>query len=973
MSKSWTSTLRLPKSPFPPRPLPQFRSEYLRRCTDDFYKWQQANRSADQFILHDGPPYANGSLHVGHALNKVLKDMVNRVKVQQGYRVQYRPGWDCHGLPIELKALGESQGKDMTPVQVRQSARELATKTLLEQMNSFRSYAVMADWDARWTTMDPDFEIRQLRLFQQMVRDGLIYRKHKPVYWSPSSRTALAEAELEYNENHISTAAYIRFPVADASVLHEIRNARGNRNGGMGTLYAIIWTTTPWTLPANRALAIHDDLDYDVVGIGADAYIVAQSRREILHTIFPDAQLETLTSVKGSDLKKLQYFSKLRGTAAPLQPVIHADFVSADSGSGLVHCAPGHGFEDYEACTALGIDAAAPIDDEGHFTKDAFPDAPQRLTQASSILKGGSKAVLKLLEEHADVLYLEKYKHKYPYDWRTKQPVVIRATAQWFADVDCIKDKALEALRSVKFIPESGRKRLESFIVGRSEWCISRQRAWGVPIPALYDAEGNAVVTDESVDHIVNVIQDRGIDAWFSDAPDEPAWIAPSLKGTYRRGMDTMDVWFDSGSSWTLTEGQADVYLEGSDQHRGWFQSSLLTHVAAQNTSAAASASGDPGKKLAPLSPFKSLITHGFTLDQKGQKMSKSVGNIVSPNEIMNGTLLPPMKLRGKDKKAATGPTYDALGPDALRLWVASSEFTKDVAIGEAVLKSVHTVLIRYRTIMRMLLGSVHKEARTAPLTVLDSIALVQLSSVMREVGTALASHEFYKAISALNRWVANDLSAFYLEASKDRLYCGDGGGVLEPIFHGFLRMLAPMTPVLVEEAWEHRPEWMAADTSLVHPLHALYDAPLFDTSRLRLDEETIRKDVPTLMAVHSAVKAALEQARLAKVLGSSLQSAVVVSCSNACVNETLARYADELDAIFVVSSVDLNVPVPEGPEWSYVQEFDVDGGGGGGGAQKGAVTVLPPRQHKCPRCWRYLAVEEDALCQRCDDTVAGL
>ncbi|KAL2757064.1 hypothetical protein ACRALDRAFT_1075765 [Sodiomyces alcalophilus JCM 7366] len=968
MSKSWTSTLRLPKSPFPPRPLPQFRAEYLRRCTDDFYKWQQANRSGGRFVLHDGPPYANGSLHVGHALNKVLKDMINRVKVQQGYRVQYSPGWDCHGLPIELKALGASQGKGMTPVQIRQSARELATKTLLEQMDSFRSYAVMADWDARWTTMDPDFEIRQLRLFQQMVRDGLIYRKHKPVYWSPSSRTALAEAELEYNENHVSTAAYIRFPVADASLPREIREAMGKTF--QGTVYAIIWTTTPWTLPANRVLAVHDDLDYDIVRVGADnAYIVAQSRRDILPTIFPDAQLETLITIRGINLKQLQYVNKLRGRNAPLQPVIHADFVSADSGSGLVHCAPGHGFEDYEACAALGIDAAAPIDDEGHFTKDAFPDAPERLTQASSILKGGSKAVLKLLEEHADVLHLEKYKHKYPYDWRTKQPVVIRATAQWFADVDCIKDKALEALQSVKFIPESGRKRLESFIVGRSEWCISRQRAWGVPIPALYDQEGNAVVTDESVDHIINVIRDRGIDAWFSDAPDEPAWIAPSLKGTgtYRRGMDTMDVWFDSGSSWTLTGGQADVYLEGSDQHRGWFQSSLLTHVAAAQNSAAAT-SDNPGKP-ATLSPFKTLITHGFTLDQKGQKMSKSLGNIVSPNEIMDGTLLPPMKLRGKEKKAAKGPTYDALGPDALRLWVASSEFTRDVAIGEAVLKSVHTVLVRYRTIMRMLLGSMHKEARTAPLTTLDSIALVQLSDVMREVGTAFASHEFYKAFSALNRWVANDLSAFYLEASKDRLYCGDGGGVLEPIFHGFLRMLAPMTPVLVEEAWEHRPEWMAADTNLVHPLHALYDAPLSDTSRLRLDEETIRKDIPTLMAVHSAVKAALEQARLAKVVGSSLQSAVVLSSSNEAVNQTLARYADELDAIFVVSSVDINASAPAGPEWAYVQEFDVDGGG----VQKGTVTVLPPRQHKCPRCWRYLAVEEDALCQRCDDVVARM
>lgn len=881
--------------------------------------------------------------------------MIIRVKLQQGRKVQYRPGWDCHGLPIEMKALGASQGKDMSPVEIRKSARELASKTILEQMEGFRSFGVMADWDARWTTMDPDFEIRQLRLFQLMVRDGLIYRKHKPVYWSPSSRTALAEAELEYNENHVSTAAYIRFPVAEASILNEIRELRGFDGG---SLYAVIWTTTPWTLPANRAIAIHDELDYDIVSVGADAYIVASSRREILDSIFPETEYKTILTLRGDQLKQLQYNNRLRGKTSPLQPFIHADFVSAESGSGLVHVAPGHGFDDYEACKSLGIDAAAPIDDEGNFTKDAFPDDPERLTQASPILKGGSKAVLQLLGEHADVLHVEKYKHKYPYDWRTKLPVVIRATAQWFADVDSIKDMALKSLESVKFVPESGRKRLESFIVGRSEWCISRQRAWGVPIPALYDTEGNAVVTDESVDHIISVIRERGIDAWFSDPVDDPAWIPSNLKGTYRRGMDTMDVWFDSGSSWTLAERQADVYLEGSDQHRGWFQSSLLTHVASQR------ANGVTG---APKSPFKTLITHGFTLDTKGKKMSKSLGNIISPTQVMDGTMLPPMKLRGKEKQAAAGPTYDALGPDALRLWAASSEFTKDVAIGAPVLKSVQANLVRYRTILRMLSGSMHQSARTAPLTAVDSIALIQLQDVMKEVHTAFDNHEFYKAFSSLNRWISNDLSSFYLEASKDRLYCGDGGGVLEPIFHGFLRMLGPMTPLLVEEAWEHRPEWMQADESLSHPLRAIYDSPLVDASSLTHDAATLRKDLPVLMSVHSAVKAALEQARLAKVVGSSLQSAVTISTSSPRVQEALQRYAADLEGIFVVSSVDVTSEQSssvEGAEWAYTQEFEVEGTG------NGVATVVPPKHHKCPRCWRYLSQAEEELCQRCEDVV---
>ncbi|KAF6818736.1 isoleucyl-trna synthetase [Colletotrichum sojae] len=953
MSKSWASTLRLPKSTFPPRPLPQFRADYLRRSADDFYRWQAADDSRPGFTLHDGPPYANGSLHVGHALNKVLKDMISRVKVQQGYRVRYRPGWDCHGLPIELKAVGTSAGKDMSAVDIRKAARELASKTVLEQMEGFRSYGVMADWDARWTTMDRDFEIRQLRLFQQMVRRGLIYRKNKPVYWSPSSRTALAEAELEYNENHVSTAAYVRYPIIDGPSL----------NGFSGQLYAIIWTTTPWTLPANRAIAIHDDLEYAIIAVNGSAYLTAVTRLDAVTALFTDAEPEIIVpSIKGSELRGLKYRNRLQGSQSAPQPIIHADFVSADSGTGLVHIAPGHGFEDYEACAELGIEAFAPIDDEGHFTAEAFPDAPEKLTQSSSILKGGSKAVLALIQD--DVLQAAKYKHKYPYDWRTKQPVVMRSTAQWFADVGSIKDDAVAALRDVKFVPASGRNRLESFVVGRSEWCISRQRAWGVPIPALYDAEGNAVVTAESVDHIISVIQERGIDAWFSDAADEPAWVAPALRGekSYRRGTDTMDVWFDSGSSWTESNGQADVYLEGSDQHRGWFQSSLLSYVAAQR------AESGEGSAEQPKSPFKTLITHGFTLDQAGKKMSKSIGNTITPTQIMDGTLLPPIKVRGKAKVPGAGPTYEALGPDALRLWAASSEYTRDVAIGQNVLKSVHTVLIRYRTIIKMLLGSMHESARTAPTTALDHIALVQLGDVMEEVQKAFAAHEFYKAFNVLNRWVANDLSAFYLEAMKDRLYCGDGGGVLEPIFLGFLRMLAPMTPLLVEEAWDHRPEWMKPDSSITHPLHALYNSPLHTLPPHPIPESSLRADIPLLMSVHIAVKSNLEQGRLAKVLGSSLQSSVIITTDDAATANTLQKYAHELEAMFVVSSVDINANIPTESEWRYEGTFEINGG-----SARGTVSVLPPRDHKCSRCWRYIAPQEDALCGRCEDAVSQL
>lgn len=722
--------------------------------------------------------------------------------------MKYVPGWDCHGLPIELKALEKAKETKLAPVDIRKSARNLASNTVLKQMKSFRSYGVMSDWDQKWTTMDAAYELRQLRLFQKMVKKGLIYLKFKPVYWSPSSQTALAEAELEYKEDHISHAAWIKFPIADE--WRFLPQFEGLKDKVKGNLYAVIWTTTPWTLPANRAIAVHNDLKYCVVRDGRDALLVAESRLDTLNETLAKADSARPTSqqhimhgvFEGRQLQDLKYINRLRGKDGPTQPIIHADFVSADSGSGLVHMAPGHGFDDYEVCSSHGISVSAPIDDKGYFTSDAFPDAPEVLQSAPSIIDGGGKNVLDLLKPHGDVLLVEKYQHKYPYDWRTKKPVVIRATEQWFADVDSIKAEALEALKDIRFVPEIGKNRIESFVQGRSEWCISRQRAWGVPIPALYDDTGAAVIDEQVVDHIISVIQERGTHTWWSDDPNDPAWIPSSLKGTYRRGTDTMDVWFDSGSSWTMMPGRADVYLEGTDQHRGWFQSSLLTRIAAGT---------DADSSFEKGAPFKQLITHGFTLDQHGKKMSKSIGNVIEPHQVMDGTLLPPIQCKGKAAKGP--PTYDALGPDALRLWAASSDYTRDVIIGVPVLQAVHSSLIKYRTTTKMLLGSLHESSRTAPLTAVDQIALIQLQDTMDEVGKAYEAYEFHRAYNALNRWVNNDLSAFYLEALKDRLYCGDGGGVLQPILNGFLRMLAPMTPLLVEEAWDHRPEWMKQDT----------------------------------------------------------------------------------------------------------------------------------------------------------------
>ncbi|TGO23953.1 hypothetical protein BPAE_0116g00140 [Botrytis paeoniae] len=945
--KSWSSTLRLPKSSFPPRPLPAEQPKYLQRCSDDLYKWQSHERSTKEpFILHDGPPYANGPLHVGHAVNKLLKDIICRTKLQQGHRVVWVPGWDCHGLPIEIKALEQQREKNkdgggvLDAIGIRKAARSLASKTVKEHMKGFREWGVMADWDKAWKTMDKTFETKQLAVFQEMVKKGLIFRRYKPVYWSPSSRTALAEAELEYNNEHISTSAYIKFPITNIS--NELKDIIPNLN----KLSALIWTTTPWTLPANRAIAFHQDLTYSIVKCDDEHLIVAGSRISALQeSCFKDKAVEIVQrNIPNSVLKTLTYTNQLRGQNSDVQPLIHADFVSADSGTGLVHCAPGHGMDDYEVCTRLGIEAVAPVNDLGCFTDAALPDNPSALS-GKSVLNDGNMEVLKLLEDQ--VLFISKYKHKYPYDWRTKLPVIVRATEQWFADVGDVKSVALERLNDVSFIPQTGKQRLESFIKSRSEWCISRQRAWGVPIPALYDENGTALLTDASVAHILSVIDERGIDAWWSDPENDPAWIPAGMNGTYRRGKDTMDVWFDSGTSWSQTDQRADVYSEGTDQHRGWFQSSLLTHTAVADSSEA---------------PFKTLITHGFTLDQNGKKMSKSIGNTIAPSQIMDGSLLPPVKIKKKGGNISQG-----LGADALRLWVASSDYTKDLVIGQPVLATVNSALLKYRITFKMLLGSMHQSARTSPLTKLDKIALVQLRTVMAEVESAYDSYEFNKAVSAINRWIHTDLSAFYLEASKDRLYCGDGGGVLEEIFHGLLKMLTPITPCLVEEVWNHLPAWMAAETP-VHPFHREFLDPIISSSRLSAEEiSSIEQDIPWLLNAQIAIKSAQEEARSEKIIGSSLESSVLIDLPSKG-QEIFKRYADELESIFVVSSVEFGSDVNRS-DWKFSAKLYPPGWYNQD--EEGKVWVLPPKDKKCPRCWRYVAPVEDELCRRCEDAIA--
>ena len=994
--KNWSSTLSLPKSAFPPRAILSDRFKYLKRCTDDLYAWQRVQHTRPNFILHDGPPYANGSLHVGHALNKILKDIICRYKLSQGYRVDFVPGWDCHGLPIEIKAI-EQHGtlelgvEEQRPdaIAVRQAARKLATGAVEEQKSAFREWGIMADWDKAWKTMDKNYEIEQLHVFKVLVKKGLIYRRFKPVYWSPSSRTALAEAELEYNEDHISTAAYVRFPLQHIPAIAEVVGGR--------EVSAVIWTTTPWTLPANRAIGVHANLDYLIVtSTTHGVLVVAASRLDDVQKVCEEP-LDVVAAVSGAQLIGSSYTDP--AFSQETRPILHADFVSSDSGSGLVHHAPGHGMEDYLLCLRHGIGAFAPLDDEGRFTSAASPGAPELLL-GKSVLKSGNQAVIDHLKQRGLLLASHKYRHKYPYDWRSKQPVIIRATEQWFANVGDVREAALDSLDSVNFIPQSGKERLQSFIRNRSEWCISRQRAWGVPIPALYDREtGETVLTEESISHIANVIENRGMDAWWTDTEADPTWTPPSLRDSqgqtsYVRGKDTMDVWFDSGTSWTQIgverssdfQAIADIYLEGSDQHRGWFQSSLLTRVAQAEFS---------GRTDSVEAPFKTLITHGFTLDQHSRKMSKSIGNVISPNEIMEGTLLPPVKKKNQKGMGITTTGqqthYDAMGPDALRLWVASCDYTNDVIVSQTILKAINGTLSKYRVTFKLLLGML--DGFEPPIPQISSekfenvhqIALMQLNQVYKQVVQHYENFEFNRAIQEINRYMNTDLSSFYIESIKDTIYadsrdCQNRMQAQCTLFEIYTRLqtlLYPVTPLLIEEAWDYAPNQLQR-----HFLHPAKCGPATKGSQIKIKENPeLKSDLSWLLLANNAVKSAQELARSSKKMGSSLQSQVTLRVpemtsvnGNSPPLHALKHYRADLETILVVSKVDIcTASLPAAvtqSAWCYTVDFDLAG-------SRISAHVHAPQRTKCVRCWKYNAEVEaegaSALCTRCSGALEGL
>ncbi|KAF2720721.1 isoleucyl-tRNA synthetase [Polychaeton citri CBS 116435] len=1002
------NTINLPKTTFPARATGHQIQAYRERCTDNLYAWQRLARPAtiegqagkdvdNEFVLHDGPPYANGAVHMGHALNKILKDLILRWEMAKGKRVHYRPGWDCHGLPIELKALQQSRTHEdqktamkdnpdqeasaaeeqgnLTAADIRRKAGQLASSTIDLQRRSFREWGLMGEWEQPYQTMDRQFEMRQLAVFGSMAVKGLVTRKYRPVYWSPSSRTALAEAELEYDDAHVCTAAFVKMPLTSLPRrLQQVSDVIPEK------ISALVWTTTPWTLPANRAIAVHSDILYCLLELERtglkEQMLIAEDRVEYVRSYLPEDATSRIMveGISGSELAdgKAGVHNIFSGLDSP---ILSADFVTATSGTGLVHMAPGHGMEDYTACQTAGItEAVAPVDDAGRYTSDAFPTSKQeKLFDGLDVQTEGVEAVLKVLRSPSQFLShpsarqsdgllfaSHPFTHKNPIDWRTKQPVIVRATAQWFADVSAIRSRSLDALSSVDFVPETGRTRLEAFLQGRSQWCISRQRAWGVPIPALYHkVTGEACITSESIEHIMAVVEQKGTDAWFSDAEDDPSWLHPSLEtGKWTRGKDTMDVWFDSGTTWTSLHPReakplSDVCVEGTDQHRGWFQSSLLTAVSTQD------------ENLPPAAPYGKLITHGFILDDEGKKMSKSLGNVVAPSQILDGSYLTNAGKQTKnnvrpEKGSKTNPraglntaappkAKDLLGPDLLRLWVASSDYTRDVPLSQPALAAVQQALQKYRVTFKFLLGVLSDYPSPMPdlslvnrPTFADTVILHQLFRSHSIIYSHLERSKFHLAVNEINRFINADLSAFYFEVAKDRLYTENEihrkscQTFCSYILQHLLQWMGPICPLLVEEVWEHMPinlksgdprqvegndeqgnpemKWEGYVDMSLHPLRQRFMS-LGGIKFESWQHDELNEAIDLVKRLSTATKLAQERARNDGKLRSSLECAVKITLPKPDVMPTHAgKFFMKLDKreefapLLVVSEAEVDV-----------------------------------------------------------------
>ncbi len=910
------------------------------------------NNQGPSFTLHDGPPYANGSLHMGHALNKVLKDIINKYQIMKGRKVRFIPGWDCHGLPIELKvlqALKKDEKKDLTPLKLRKKAASYARKQIDIQKAGFKRWGIWADWSNPYLTLNKEYEAAQIKIFGEMVVKGYIYRGLKPVHWSPSSRTALAEAELEYPDGHKSKSIYVAFPVIQ--ITEKLRQSLDTQGLKLPTstqelskvLKVAIWTTTPWTIPANLAIAVNQSIDYSVVSFKDNSFIIVATK--LLDSLSKKFgyDLKICATIEGILLDKILYRNVLMQRNSPV--VIGGNYITIDSGTGLVHTAPGHGIDDFNTGKKYNLPVLCPVDESGRMTSEAGP------FEGLNVLKDANEHIIKVLEDANLLLAQEDYGHRYPYDWRTKKPTIFRATEQWFASVEGFRSSALQEIENVEWFPSSGKNRIEAMVKDRGDWCISRQRTWGVPIPVFYSIEGDEVlINQETISFIQNLILKHGSDIWWELEVED--LLPPSYTSQakiWRKGFDTMDVWFDSGTSWAGVVSKreelklpADLYLEGSDQHRGWFQSSLLTSVAVKDQA-----------------PYKKVLTHGFVLDEKGRKMSKSLGNIVDPLEIIEG---------GSNKKEK--PPF---GADVLRLWVSSVDYTVDVPIGSNILNQLSDVYRKVRNTARYLLGNIHDfnpKIDSVPLEelpLLDRWMLNKTAEFADQITNSFENNEFSKFFQLIQNYCVVDLSNFYLDIAKDRLYVSGKSDyrrrscqtVLSLIIETIAGLISPVLCHMAEDIWQNIPYKLEEESVFLRGWPKIPDS---------WKDDSLIDPMNEIQILRSSVNQVLENCRSIKGLGSSLEAAIRVEVKDKKSQDSIEwitknsnKDVDILSDWFLVSQLQFG-----GEPWAEVLiDNETD---------KYIIEISRARGIKCDRCWHYemdiIPELNQNLCSRCKEVL---
>ena len=916
-------TLNLPKTEFPMRAsLPENEPKILENVFEKglYEKTLKKNEGKEPFVLHDGPPYANGEIHTGHALNKILKDTVVRYKNLKGYYTPYIPGYDTHGLPTEKRAI-QVLGINRDEVSIsefRNTCRDFALSFVEKQTKGFKRLGVLGDWEHPYITLQPEFEARQIGIFGKMYEKGYIYKGLKPVYWCTDCETALAEAEIEYKD-HKTTSIYVKFEVKESSI--KLNTTKPT--------YFLIWTTTPWTLPGNVAITIGGDYDYSLIETQSESYILATQLVEEVMKLAGNNSYKEVQKIKGNDLEgTLCKHPFLDRTSRVVLGSDDTIVVELDTGTGAVHTAPGYGKEDYLCGLKNNLEIVVTVDGKGYQREGAGPFENMYYEKSND-------AIIQWLEEHHCLLHKQTITHQYPHCWRCKNPIIFRATNQWFASVEGFRNEALEAIKTVKWYPAWGEERITNMVKERADWCISRQRTWGVPIPIFYCEDcGKEYITKESIKKIQDIFREKGSTSWYELSvkdlmPNEAKCQECGCKN-FRIETDIMDVWFDSGSTHeaVLVERglpSANMYLEGNDQYRGWFQSSLLTSVATRG-----------------VAPYKEVLTHGFVIDEKGKKMSKSEGNVISPQDIIK-----------------------EYGADILRLWVLSSDYKSEISLSKDILKQITEVYRKIRNTARYILGNISDYDPDEPvayenLMEIDKFALYKLNQLIRTATQSFETYEFHMAYHEINKFCVNDMSNFYLDIIKDRLYTSNKNSVerkaaqtaMYIILSALVRLLTPMTAFTVEEIWKFMP----------HPKNENVQSPMLDywpVENPKYNDINLAEKWEKIVRLKEAVAKKLELARNDKVIGHSLNAKVTLYAEGENL-ELLKSMENELQTVFIVSKVEI------------VQNNRKDE------SEQIGIKVEMASGQKCERCWMYSETVGESkthptLCDRCVKTLTTI